>query len=144
MITLIITAIIFVAFTALADMIGVWLVVRKLYRPNVIRILTHFAVGTLLVFALLDLLPEALENGNTETVLLAVLLGIVGFYILERFIAWYQSHDEICELHPPKSPARETVVFLGATLEEFYRRNGDWFNRSAGSWTRHSPHVAYV
>lgn len=74
----------FVAVTTLADALGAWLVVRKLYRPDLVRVLTHFAVGTLLAFTFLDLLPEALEGSSMKVLLAVVLIGLLGFYILEH------------------------------------------------------------
>lgn len=112
-------ALAFVVLTTLADVLGAWLVVQKLYRPSLLRVLTHFAVGTLLGFTFLDLLPEALEVGSVRTTLLTTLLGIVALYIFEHLTASYHCTDEKCQIHNGNSRSRQAVVLLGASLEEF-------------------------
>ena len=119
MISSVLIALGFVALTTLADLLGVWVVLHKLYRPNVIRVLTHFAVGTLLAFAILDLLPEALENGVEEIIFLVLLGGIIGFYILERIVGWDHLDAVDPNIQPEKLSARGAVILVGATIEEF-------------------------
>ena len=74
----------FVALTTISDILGVWFVVKKLNSSFFIISLEHFAVGTLLSLAFLDLLPEALEMQSVENIFLTVLAGIVGLYFFER------------------------------------------------------------
>lgn len=120
MITSVFIALGFVALTTLADVLGAWFVIYKFNKPKVIRILTHFAVGTLLSIAFLDLLPEALESGSEEIIFLMLLGGIIGFYVLENFIGGsHHEDDSMYEKQHKKYSARSTVVFVGATIEEF-------------------------
>lgn len=58
-----------------------------------------FAVGALLGVAFLELIPEAIEMGSVEGVLPIVLVGIILFFILEKFLVWYHCHEGTCEVH---------------------------------------------
>ena len=51
-----------------------------------------FAVGALLGAVFLELLPHALEAGDGTTVMLAVLIGLLAFFLLEKFVLWRHAH----------------------------------------------------
>jgi zinc and cadmium transporter len=59
--------------------------------------LIAFAAGTLLGAAFFDLLPEAIER--SDDVFNYVLIGMLFFFILERFIFWRHCHDGKCDIH---------------------------------------------
>jgi zinc and cadmium transporter len=77
-------------------------------EPRARQILPHFvsfATGALLGAALLGLLPEAMEAaGGTgaQRVGLALLLGLGFFFIIEKLVLWWHSH----EAHEPAAPAQ--------------------------------------
>jgi zinc and cadmium transporter len=53
-----------------------------------------FAVGALLGAVFLEVLPHALEAGKSaESILTAVLGGVVLFFLLEKVVIWRHSHD---------------------------------------------------
>ena len=58
-----------------------------------------FAVGALLGVSLLELIPEAIAMSSLEIVMPLVLLGILIFFILEKFLFWYHCHDGKCPVH---------------------------------------------
>src|SRR5438067_1059779 len=60
--------------------------------------LVSFAVGALLGAVFLELLPHALEHGNTEHVMATMLAGLLLFFLLEKFVLWRHSHSEAEEL----------------------------------------------
>jgi len=60
--------------------------------------LVSFAVGALLGAVFLELLPHALEHGNTERVMATMLAGLLLFFLLEKFVLWRHSHGEAEEL----------------------------------------------
>lgn len=62
---------------------------KKLLLP-----LVSFSAGALLGDVFIHILPEMAEGGWPENVSLYLLLGIVLFFILERFILWHHSHSE--------------------------------------------------
>jgi zinc and cadmium transporter len=63
-------------------------------------ILVGFASGTLLGGAFLHLLPESLTPENDQmTVLWYVIVGIVSFFALEKFLYWRHCHEKECPTH---------------------------------------------
>lgn len=72
---------------------AVVLLLREDLLKRVILPLISFSVGALLGDAFLHLLPELAENGGLTTgVSLAVLGGIGGFFVLEKFLHWHHAH----------------------------------------------------
>ena len=69
--------------------------IRRILVPN----LVSYAVGTLAATAFLGLIPRALENLAAPSVLLAVLAGIVAFFVLEKILLWRHCHEEHCTVH---------------------------------------------
>lgn len=53
-----------------------------------------FAAGALLAAVFFDVLPEAIELGGTSKVFIWLLVGVVGFFILERRLNWFHHHHE--------------------------------------------------
>jgi zinc and cadmium transporter len=74
---------------------GTLLLFKKDFAVKISDYLGAFAAGALLGTAFFDLLPEALE-ASTEitTVLTWTLIGILLFFLLERFIHWFHHHHE--------------------------------------------------
>jgi zinc and cadmium transporter len=76
---------------------GSLLMLNNKWLERVSGYLLYLAGGTLLGSALLGLIPEATESMDIENVLIWVLIGILFFFILEKFILWRMCHDENCE-----------------------------------------------
>lgn len=84
---------------SLISLVGVVTVaVNKKRLHNLLFIFVSFAVGTLLGVSFLDLIPEAAEYGR-KSIFVFPLLGMVSFFILEKFIFWHHRHEEK-EVHP--------------------------------------------
>lgn len=65
---------------------------------KIIFILVSFSVGALFGDAFVHLIPEAFESGiPSPTISAFVMLGIVIFFVLEKFIHWRHSHIEAGE-----------------------------------------------
>jgi zinc and cadmium transporter len=65
-----------------------------------VPVLVSYAIGALLGASLLEVLPEAVEmEGNVRTVGVALLGGILLFFLLEKLVLWRHCHDEVCEAH---------------------------------------------
>ena len=87
------------------------------------RALPHmvsFATGALLAAALLGLLPHALEGAgtaNAHLVGLAVLVGILVFFVLEKLVLWRHCHQDLCEGHEihdhHRDAASGTLILVG-------------------------------
>jgi len=64
--------------------------------------LVSFAVGALLGAVFIELLPHALETGNTSTVMATTLAGLLVFFLLEKLVLWRHSHGH-AEHHDDES-----------------------------------------
>ncbi|MBI1982115.1 MAG: ZIP family metal transporter [Candidatus Levybacteria bacterium] len=73
---------------------GIVLLFKEKFTLKISHLLMSFAAGTLLATAFFDLMPEAAEETAISTVLLWTLLGILLFFLLERFIHWFHHHHE--------------------------------------------------
>jgi zinc and cadmium transporter len=88
-------------FTALGGVLsvifaGVFLLVPDAPRARVLPHLVSFATGALLGAALLALVPEALEGAGEQgarSIGLALVAGIVLFFVLEKLVLWRHSHS---------------------------------------------------
>jgi zinc and cadmium transporter len=106
-----------VAFTALSGFLSalaasVFLALGAPRRAAVLPHLVSFATGALLGAALLGLVPHALDqigSGGTHSIGLALLLGILTFFLLEKFVLWRHCHDDPCEMHSPSHAARDAA-----------------------------------
>jgi len=65
---------------------------------KLLNILVAFASGALLGAAFLDLLPESFALGSEEAFVFA-LLGIMLFFVIEKFLRWRHCHDGKCDIH---------------------------------------------
>lgn len=75
---------------------------------------TPFAAGALLAAVFIDLLPEGIEASSADTVLLTTLIGILIFFVAERFLRWFHHHHED-DSNLPKDPSVNLII-VGDTL----------------------------
>jgi zinc and cadmium transporter len=70
-------------------------------RTRLVPWLVSYAVGTLLGSSLLHLVPEALESVPARGAVLALLAGILSFFVLEKLVIWRHCHegDDECSTH---------------------------------------------
>lgn len=81
-------------------------------RAALLPHLVSFATGALLGAAFLGLVPHALDSmgpGGAHRVGLALLVGILTFFLLEKFVLWRHCHDDPCEMHSPSHAARDAA-----------------------------------
>jgi zinc and cadmium transporter len=71
------------------------------------RSLVSFAVGVLLAAALLDLLPAAAEQLEMRSLGLALLCGLLGFFLLEKLSLWRHEH---------RGPSTDPRAAIGLSL----------------------------
>jgi zinc and cadmium transporter len=104
-------------FTGLSGLLsafaaGFFLLLGDKPRAAVLPHLISFATGTLLAAAFIGLLPHAFEGagpGHEHFVGMALLLGILMFFVLEKFVLWRHCHDDPCEMHSPSHAARDAA-----------------------------------
>lgn len=77
---------------SLVSILGILIFLRKNTLNKFLFYLVSFAAGTLLAAAFLDLLPEIIEEGFGEAVPMLILMGILSFFVLEKFLYWHHHH----------------------------------------------------
>ena len=96
-------------------------------EPSRSRVLPHsvsFAIGALLGAAFLALLPHAISGEyslEVHNLGLTVLLGMLGFFLLEKMVLCRHCHTTHCEAHAPdvqdqNSHAAGTLILIGDGL----------------------------
>lgn len=96
-----------VLFTLLGGVLSIlaaalFLLIPDHHHPHLLPHGISFALGSLLSVAFLDLLPEAVGRVGAEHLpglFATVLAGILGFFVLEKFLLWRHCHSEDCETH---------------------------------------------
>ena len=106
------TAVPYLAVAALTASVGlvsalaasVFVALPERARRALVPHLVSFATGALLGAALLGLIPAAIEGAGTGQVRgvgLAVVCGLLFFFLLEKLVRWRHCHDEEpCAGHP--------------------------------------------
>lgn len=91
-------------------------------RAALLPKLVSFAVGALLGAAFLDLLPEAIRSGGPERVQgvgLAIALGVLGFFLLEKLAFWHHGHEGHASYDHLREQAAGTLILIGTGLHNF-------------------------
>lgn len=120
--TLLTTILLFTALGSIASLIGgIILLFKKGWSEKITEPLAAFAAGALLGTAFLDLLPEAIEVAektaiDSHNIFFYALIGIIGFFLLERFVHWFHHHHEHADAH--KKPVGALIV-LGDSIHNF-------------------------
>lgn len=95
---------------------SVVLFIRKDLRTRMVPWLVSYAVGTLLGAALLGLLPEALDTLTPKAAAIALLCGVLVFFMVEKLVLWHHWHDDD-ECHVHKTTA--TLLIVGDAIHTF-------------------------
>ena len=95
---------------------GFLLIANKNRAKNLAEYATPFAAGALLSAAFIDLLPEAAHSGDIDKALMFALVGILGFFLLERLLRWFHHHHE----HDDQaSDPTASLIIVGDILHNF-------------------------
>lgn len=78
---------------------GLLLVLPAKRLDKISTYLMYLAGGTLLGAAFLGMVPKAVSLMDSSLVLKLVLLGILFFFVLEKFILWRSCRNKDCERH---------------------------------------------
>jgi zinc and cadmium transporter len=86
-------------------------------RTRLVPWLVSYAVGTLLGSSLLHLVPEALDRVEPRNGVIALLAGILTFFILEKLVIWRHCHegDDDCTAHSRAA----SLVIVGDAFHTF-------------------------
>lgn len=80
------------------SLVGIFFItLKEQVFKKALLLLVSFASGSLLGAAFLHLIPESL-SGSSETAFLAILVGILSFFLLEKFL-WRHCHERECPIH---------------------------------------------
>jgi zinc and cadmium transporter len=104
-----------------------FLLLSEKLRAHLVPHLVSFAIGSLLGAAFLGLLPHAMAAPGVEDfhpLFLTVLLGLLGFFLLEKLVLWRHCHSDHCEAHsahdhPENNDAAGWMVLLGDGMHNF-------------------------
>jgi len=92
---------------------GMLLLKSKKTANNLAKYATPFAAGALLAAVFLDLLKDGLEESSADTVLLATLVGMILFFLGERFLRWFHHHHSH---EDEKNNAEKPLIIVGDTV----------------------------
>lgn len=126
-----------IPFTLLGGILSVlaaaaFLVLPALWRERLLPSLISFAIGSLLGAAFLALLPHAFESPfvqGAHGIMLAVLLGLLLFFTMEKMVLWRHCHSDNCEAHTPEISVANThshqdfaagrLILIGDSIHNF-------------------------
>jgi len=95
------TLILILVSTVLVSVISIigilFLALKEKLLSKILLMLVSFASGSLLGGAFLHLIPESLSTYD-ESIFIAILIGIVVFFLLEKSL-WRHCHDRECSIH---------------------------------------------
>lgn len=110
-------AIIAVIIVSLISLIGILtLSINKKFLNRLLIFFVSFSVGALLGDSFIHLLPEAYRTLAPFSIAIYVLIGILIFFILEKYIYWRHCHQETSKEHPHPFAY---VNLLGDALHNF-------------------------
>ncbi|HEV8647744.1 MAG TPA: ZIP family metal transporter [Burkholderiales bacterium] len=113
-----------VAATLLGGVLSVFAAAILALRagPRQIPMLVSYAIGTMLGAAFLEILPHAFELApSARHVSVTVLIGILLFFVLEKFVLWRHSHEGQFEVHTGRHGQNDhgriaAMVIIGDTF----------------------------
>jgi zinc and cadmium transporter len=110
--TLLAWIIIFTLFGGVLSVVaaGAFLLIPEAWRHRVLPAMVSYAIGALLGAAFLAVLPHALERAGQSDIHLiptVILLGLLGFFLLEKLVLWRHCHSHECEAHGGASVASD-------------------------------------
>jgi zinc and cadmium transporter len=73
---------------------GLLLLSKHIFNKQTLPYLISFAAGVMLGATFLDLIPEALNSAEQNSVLFYILLGIIISFSLEKLLVWHHHHDD--------------------------------------------------
>jgi zinc and cadmium transporter len=85
------------------------------WRERLLPLLLAYSAGTMLSAALLGMIPRAVRALPGMQAGLAVLAGLLLFYLLERVQAWHHCHEPGCE----RRQRRGRLILVGDALHNF-------------------------
>jgi zinc and cadmium transporter len=108
--------IISVLIVSAISLVGIFtLGLKEAFLKRILFYLVSLSAGALLGDVFLHLFPEMAAKGFSEADGAYFIIGILVFFLLERFILWHHSHDE----HTERIHSVVYLAMLGDTLHNF-------------------------
>ncbi|MDA1316608.1 MAG: ZIP family metal transporter [bacterium] len=102
--------------TSLVSLVGIAFLFRSSASyESTSKHMVSFAAGVLIATAFMNILSEALHEGETSAILFITLMGIIFSFLMERFVLWYHHHHN--DMHNIKPSAY--LVIVGDTIHNF-------------------------
>ncbi|MEO8102001.1 MAG: ZIP family metal transporter [Betaproteobacteria bacterium] len=101
-------------------------------QPRLIPLFVSYAVGALLGVVFLDLLPHIFEKSTlSHDAALWILVGILAFFVLEKFVLWRHDHD-----HGGQAEAVVEAMDAGTHIHDHtgHHAHGPDGGRPASAW----------
>jgi len=104
-----------------------FLLIPESWRTRLLPAMVSFAIGALLGAAFLAVLPHALSTPgivDLHVITGVVLLGVLGFFLLEKLVLWRHCHHHECETHAPgpghsHASATGYLILIGDAVHNF-------------------------
>jgi len=88
-----------VTAVSLIAFIGILFIgLKEAFLKRIVMALVGFASGSLIGGAFIHLLPESIEQTG-QAIFYYVIVGIVFFFVMEKFFYWRHCHEETCPVH---------------------------------------------
>lgn len=86
---------------SLISLVGIFtLTLKDNLLPKILFCLIGFSAGALIGGAFLHILPESLEHNKSTIVFSYLILGIIAFFLMERYLHWRHCHEQgACKIH---------------------------------------------
>jgi zinc and cadmium transporter len=85
---------------SIISLIGVLtLSVKENLLKQILFYLIGFSAGSLIGSAFLHILPEALLNSPSKVVFSYFILGLIIFFLMEKYFYWRHCHEGSCDVH---------------------------------------------
>lgn len=97
---------------------GIVLLSNKNLITKASHYLASFAAGTLIGAAFFDLLPEAMEASDDSSIFPWVVVGIITFFLIERYLHSFHHHEGHHE-HQREAKTTVPLIIIGDTVHNF-------------------------
>lgn len=105
-----------VGIVSLISLVGIFtLMIRQDRLQRALFYLISFSAGALLGDVFIHILPEIMEGASASRNGWYVLIGIMLFFVLERFFVWHHAHDA----HEEKIHSMVYLTIIGDALHNF-------------------------